>query len=334
MACFDRVISLIGLCETPETFSGIYLNDIGVTRQFIDDVITDDYRDEKDFLEKKIASSMRIIKSRIHAYHGSLIKSGSLVAQHRVGYTAENTPISTGADHRGIQITLNNYSNYINLELSQLSLHVDVNGTVPILVYDLLQNKLIDSFNVTAVANQIVTVFPHKAYSSELGPLNLFIGYDATGINTVTTSINKNSGGCCGGSTTCATQYLTAKGVSNDQPEFIDQNMAALTHTSGISLVYSLSCDPYSWMCGYAQVLAPAIAYKVASEIYRHGIITKKQRSSNSQNLDAETMKEVQLFYEGEYDVQMKSILSAMRIPSDSVCFQCTAPVRHDIILP
>lgn len=332
MACFDDVVALKELCTEQESFSGIWLNDVGITRSFIESVITSDYDNIQDFVDSKTRHAMNVVQSMVHGRFGNMIRNTSLIHQHRLGFTANNTPVSTGGDFKGIQMTLSNTANYINMELSQLSLQVNTNGTVPITVYDLYQNKLIDTISVTAVSGQIVTVFPHKIYKSELRPLNLFIGYDATGITSITTHIREAQ--CCG-NYSCSNQYMTSKGVTNATGTFIAEDNTALSHTAGLSLVYSLSCDPYSWMCGYARVLALPIAYKIASEMYLHGLqAALNDRSSNTTNLNVEALEKTQAFYERNFNEQMDRILSHLQVPEDTACFQCNTPSRNSIILP
>lgn len=332
MACFDDVVALKELCDEVTPFSGIYLNDIGITKSFIESVITKDYSSVQDFVDSKISISTSIIKNAIHSKYGGLINSTSLITDHRLGYTQNNMTLQTGSGWMGIQKTLNNYSNYINMNLSEASLHVDINGAVNILIYDLYQNKLIHSFPITAVAGEIVTVYPHKVIESSGRPLNLFIGYNADGINSYTTYIR--DGQCCG-ITSCTNSFLSAKGVTNASGHFVNEGNVGINHTAGLSVVYSLNCDAYAWMCSYARVLALPIAYKAASEMYKHGILNAVNgRSSNNTNLNVDVMQKAQAEYEFMYREQMDSLLTNMNVPNDSVCFQCKTPAKVAIVLP
>lgn len=332
MACFDEVISLKELCETPDTFTGMYLNDVGVTRAFIESVITSDYDGIQEFLELKIDQAARMIQSDASAHFAGRINTTSLITSHRLGWTAKNMPTSAGGDWKGVEIALNNYTNYAAMELSSLSLQVNTNGSVPVRVYDLYQNKLLDTFTITAVSGQVVTIYPHVEYFSEGRPLHLFIGYDATGITSVKTTLLRDQ--CCGNST-CTNEYLVAKGVTNSTGHFIAEDMTGIDHTGGISFTYSLRCDMGAWLCSFAQALKLPMAYKVASEMYLHGILDAlNQRSSNTTNLNVEHMKETQGFYEAKYKETLNSVLHNIRIPTDSACFTCNAPVRSAVIMP
>jgi len=332
MACFDDVVALKELCDEVTPFSGTYLNDIGITRSFIESVITSDYTDIQDFVDSKIRHAGAVIAASVHGRYGSKIQTTSLIHDHRLGYPKDNLPVQTGGNHRGIQITLNNYAQFVNLELSQVSLHTNYNGTIPILVYDLYQNKLLETINVTAVTGQVATVFPHTLIPAQAKPLNLFIGYDSTGINSYTTYIRENQ--CCG-VTSCTTSFMTSKGVTNSTGTFIAEDMVGINHTSGLSIVYSLHCDPLAWMCAYARVFALPMAYKIGSEMYLHGIQNAmNERSSNNTNLNIELMRETQQFYEMRFREELDSILGSMNLPKDNACIQCKPPARTAIAMP
>lgn len=332
MACFDSVVTLKELCTEETPFSGIYLNDVGITKSFIESVITSDYANTEAFVTSKVTHAINVIKNAVHGRYGNKINSSSLIHNHRLGFTQNNLSVQSGGDWKGIQMTLNNFSNFINLELSEISLHVNTNGTVPVHIYDLFQNKLIETIPVTAVSGKIATVYPHKVIQSDGKPLNLFIGYEATGITSNTTYVRENQ--CCG-ITSCTTSFMTAKGVTNATGSFTEEDMTAIAHTAGISLVYSLSCSLSAWMCSYAQVFALPIAYKTAAEMYAHAILNAvNSRSSNNTNLNVELMKEAYIRYEDLYKEQIESLLHNMHVPTDNVCFQCKSPARTAIVLP
>ena len=336
MACFDDVVALKELCTEATPFSGIYLNDVGITKAFIDQVITSDYQVSgedaiQNFVTSKTNQAIRVIKNAIHGKYGNRINSTSLITDHRLGYTQNNLVAVAGGDWKGIQVTLNNSTNHVNAEISSISLQVNTSGNVDILIYDLYQNKLLYTLPITAVSGEIVTIYPHKVIESYGRPLNLFIGYDATGITSVQTYIR--DGQCCG-ITSCTTSFMTAKGVTNSSGTFTNENMSQINHTAGLSVTYSLNCDSFTWMCDYAQVLALPIAYKAASEICNHAIRNQFQRSSNNVNLNMVQVKEDMDFYEFKFREQIDAVLQNMNLPKESVCFQCKTPARTAVVLP
>ena len=91
-----------------------------------------------------------------------------------------------------IEVELCNLNSFVDFYLSELSVHVTSTGNVDVLVYDLFQNKLLDTITVAAIANEVVTVFPNKTYSSDRKNLNLIFVYDSTGVNSIQTSVDTN----------------------------------------------------------------------------------------------------------------------------------------------
>lgn len=331
MACFDNVVALKELCPEQETFSGIWLNDVGITKALVNSIITSDYTGIDDFVTSKIRHAIHVVKTQVHSRFGNRINSTSLIHNARLGYTQNNLTDQTGGGWKGIKLTLNNSSAFINMELSSISLQVNTTGTVNILIFDLYQNKLLYTIPVSAVSGEIVTVYPHTVIQSDDRPLNLFVGYNAAAVTSKTTYIRDNQ--CCG-IVSCNTSFMRAVGVTNSTGTFIDEDMTELNHTAGVSLVYSLTCDPYSWMCSYAQVLALPIAYKAAQEIYIHGIQNPMNRSSNNVNLNTDNMKEMEDRFGHLYIDAMDSLLHNMSVPKDSVCFQCKTPAKTAVVLP
>ena len=64
MACFDNLIGLKGSCgESALPSDGLYLNTLGISREFIEDIINEDYADVDSFVLDKISLAQDQIKS-------------------------------------------------------------------------------------------------------------------------------------------------------------------------------------------------------------------------------------------------------------------------------
>jgi len=331
MACFDNIIALKELCTEQTPSSGVYLNDVGVDLNLVNSVITKEYASPDEFVAAKINSALTEVKNEIYTAFSKGIVTKTVVDNSRVGYTQPNLQVVTGGDYRGVYFQVYNNANYFEVEIASVDLHVNFTGTVAILVYDLDQNKLLDTFNVSAVAGEIVTSYQHLKYLSSKKVLNLWIGYDATGIDSYKTVTH--SGQCCGNY--CLNNgYIRAKGTSLTG-SFIASNLTTLQDTAGISLTYSLTCDSFNWMCSFSNILALPIAYKVASDIYRTAFaITPQSRSNNQTTIQSDLMKENFAWYETKYSDSLPNIIKRISLPSDTVCFSCNPPVRNRVILP
>lgn len=331
MGCFDNLVSLREYCTAVVPTSGIYLNDLGLSRSLVEDIITGDYATVKSLVDATISSAMRDVVALVNGKFSSRIKTHSAIESGVVGVPDGSNEVVAGGGYRGIQAHLYNSGNYLNFQLASLSLHLDFSGSVDVLIYDLNTNTLLDTIPVTAIAGQVVNVYPQKVYSSHLKNLNLWIGYESTGIDSYKTVTRSTV--CCGNFGR-KTEYLSASGqsVSGD---FISSNLTSLTTTSGISINYSIWCDSEGWLCSYARLIATPVAHKGASEIYRRGMmVSPLTRTNNTTITNPELMKANFEWHIGNYEAGMKMLLNTVHLPNNTACFQCESRVSHKIILP
>lgn len=330
MACFDNLVALKELCTSVTPVSGIYLNDVSVDLNLVSSVITKSDGTNQEFIDAKINLAIEQIRNEVYSQFSNKIKATSLTDNARVGYTLPNMVTVAGGGYRGITFEIPNNANFFQLELASLDLHVNFTGTVNVLVYDLDQNLLLETIPVEAVAGQIITVYPHKVFKSNKKCLNLWIGYLSTGISSYKTVTHK--GQCCG-NYCLNTRYTKARGTV--ATSFIESGQTGIQDTAGISFTYSISCDPYGWICSYARLFSLPIAYKVASDVYRQGVLqTPQTRSNNSTTVNAELMERNYNFYESKYQESMKRVLSGIKLPCDNVCFECKSLARTTLTLP
>lgn len=331
MGCFDNIVSLREYCTGVVPSSGIYLNDLGLSKELVEDIITGDYGTVKSLIDATINASIQDVVAMVNGKFSGRVKTHSAIETGVVGVPDGSNEIIAGGGYRGIQAHLYNSGNYLNFQLASLGLHLDFSGNVDVLVYDLNTNTLLDTIPVTAIAGQVVMVYPQKVYSSHYKNLNLWIGYNSTGKDSYKTVTRSTV--CCGNFGR-KTEYLSSSGqaVSGD---FISSNLTSLTTTSGISINYSIWCDSEAWLCSYARLIATPVAHKVASEIYRRGMmVSPLTRSNNSTITNQELMKSNFEWHIGNYEAGIKMLLKTVHLPNNNACFQCESRVTNKIILP
>ena len=76
---------------------------------------------------------------------------------------------------------------------------MNTTGNVSVYVYDLIQNKLLDTITVAAVAGNISTYWANKTYTSYRKKMHLFIGYDSSAINSYQSTVSMETCADCGG---------------------------------------------------------------------------------------------------------------------------------------
>lgn len=333
MGCFDDIIALRGACTEVTPKSGYYLDDIDLYRGEIEKFIQKPYNDVDSFVTDKILFATKAVQSVMYTEYQHLYLSRSILDGQRIGYTNDNMQLQTGSSNlRGIEIELCNESSFVDFYVSEISLFIDTAGARNIYVYDLLQNKLLDTITITTVANNITTVYPHKTYKSDRKKLNLFIGYDSTNINSYLTSFSTD--GCF----TCKSNGYKNAWVSVNGAEYtaaeskIASNATPISHTSGISIQYSLKCNHEDWLCNQMGVLALPVLYRTAADIMNYALNTTERFNSKT-NLDFEELKNKRDFYDSKYHETLRGALSRMLLPSDRTCFICNDRARVSYVV-
>lgn len=328
-SCLQNIISLKG-CDVPAPVSGLWLDTLGISRDFISQVMTQEFASERDFFTSQRDLAIEELASQVHLGLQPKYKSVSVSKNFRVGHINENKVIVTGGGIKGVLYELCDNDSYLNLFMSEFSLFTDYSGDIDINVYDLLQGTIIDTITVASTAGEVVTVYPSKKYFADKKKLSLFFGYDSTGINSYKTTTRK---GCsnCGGTTGILTTYnsIQAGSFTGAQP-FIKSNFTPLTETGGLSIVHSLECDHKQWLCGISGSLGLPILYKTACKIIEYGLYESPNRRVNTNvTLNKEVLRERLTDYEFKTRESVDAILKNVRLPQDDKCFVCESTANY-----
>ncbi len=335
LTCFDNLVLLQGCSEQAST-SGLYSDNIDIDKDFIDEIRTRKYLSAQDFFNKKFDFALKTTIDKAAVFMQNKFRLATLLDNYRSGQFQDNlTMIAGDGNLKGINFDLCNSDSYLDFYLSEISLQTDYNGDIDVLVYDLLQDKLLDTLTVTSVANEIITIYPQTIYKSSRKKLNLFIGYDSTGIAANTTYLKK---GCttCGGSYSLNNGYEKVNGAKIDpSAQKTKQNLTLIGETGGISIVHSLSCNHENWMCSYANLIAMPALYQYGMDVMDFALtVSPNDRVNTSVTLNADLVRERRNIYRGLFEEKFSTLIDNMKTPSDSKCFVCKDSIREAIILP
>lgn len=330
--CFNRLIGITGLCENVESVSGLNANDIDITSDFINQIITREYQGVKDFHEKKLAVAVSDTVSKIKVFLSNNFRTNTLLEDGKLGIPKDNLVMIAGDGKlKGMNIDLSPCNSYLDLFVSEIDLQTDFTGDVDVLVYDLIQGKLIDTITISCVANEISRAFPRKIYKAEKQKLNLAFLYDSTGISANTTTLNKNGcSGCGNKSSHILSPYHRVTPVSLDSA--LPKVKSSLTHiseTGGMSIVHSLSCNHESWICAYSNLLAPAVRARYGELVMDFATnVAPIDRINSTVNINADALNRRAEIYAASFREEMKYILENIKTPNDRECFSCKDFVR------
>lgn len=319
MICFENFIGVHGLCADIDYVQ--YLDNIGLDKHLLSQINTKPYASIKEFVDAKSAFAIEKVTSEIYAKLSPKFKANSILTGNRVGYEADTKELINQSGYVGDEIKIYNRESYINFVISDISLFTDYTGTIPVLLYDLKQGKLLATINVESVAGQISIDYTKTVVEARRNELHLWLGYDATGINSYKTTTHNSCGSCHG--YTFSHRYIHATGASVESP-FTAGTIESLTHTGGLAFNYSVECNHYNWLCEKRDVLKIAFLYKAGIEIVNHALLASVNQKSNTLTaLNTDTLEKSLSHFTYEYDAIMKGILNAMKVPQDRNCFEC-----------
>ncbi len=333
--CFQDIISIKGGCGDIVSASGLYANDVDITPDFINEIINRSYKGETDFFEQKRDFAISSVIDEAMSFLTPKLKTASLLNDFRIGQFNDNLKIIAGdGSLKGINIDLCNSNSYLNVFVNEISLQVDKTGDVDVLVYDLIQNKILDTIKVACIANEVATVYPAKTYYSAKRKLNLLFAYDSTGINSNTTYINGGDCSSCRNKTKGiknSYEYVHGAKISAASQK-IKSNLTLLSETGGMSIVHSVQCNHRQWLCSYSNMLALPILYKFGELVMEFAInVSPNDRGNTTITINPDELKNRMEFFSVKYRESLNSVLSNIKTPEDSKCFHCRETIRHEI---
>jgi len=332
--CWDNFIGVDSVC-TPISESGYNFIDLGISRSELDSYIGDEFESGIELAQNKVSFAAKSVQNILNTHFGGKFKTGSLLNNTRVGVYQDNLiqDAAVTGSLTGIQLELCNTTSYLNLNLTALTLLVDNTGDVDVFVYDLVQDKLLDTITVSAVAGEKVRVTLNKNYAGLKQRLNLFVGYDSSFASYRSTVYTNGCAGCGGSSWRFSSQYVRNQGGTIlNAAQKLDQNVTSSNNTGGLSVEYNVACDFSNWLCSVKYSAALPILYLSAKMIMDYALQQKQWNSNTSiRRQDVEKRRDE---YNMEYEKHMAGVLATMSPPKDIVCFRCDQPVKTTLKLP
>lgn len=337
MACFDNLIGLKGACgDSTLSSNALYLNTLGISREFIEDILNEDYEDVDSFLADKIFLASDQIKNDIYGHFTSKFNVTSIIEGVRLGqFNDYPTLIPAIPDaSKGLQMRIWNDTTFAKLYVSTIKTYFQYTGDVDINVYDLTQGKLLDTITISSIANEIVETTIDKVYKSSSQDLNLAFIYDASSFSSYATSfLNAGCVSCNRGGAYMQNKYVYSTGVIFENGDPVTQTyLNGNSDLGGISLVYSLECDHDAWICTHGNFFASAMLYKTAYLITQYADLMSNTFSST--NIDREKLKQRMEYYEFEYNKRLEAGVKNLKLPSGDLCFSCNRLRINKTILP
>jgi hypothetical protein len=333
MSCLDNLVGVRGCGQTPATFN---VNDLtGINVPDFDKALSAEQKAAIPALQDIISFATKYVDNTVSNYFGTKYELKTFIENDTIGYYYENkTLISATNNLTGYEIRIDQ-TPHLNLFINGLRLFVNHSGVVPVYVYDLIQGKLLDTVNVTAVAGEIVDVNGiDLSYATKKQRLHLFIGYNQSfeAYQTGLYSGYVGSAGECGeyrcGFAGGSSIYFSTKTLVSP---YTSNGLASNTGGAGLSFNYSLQCSFIEYLCGARNLLAMPILYKCGELIMKE--LKHSKRLTGVVTCYAKNHDELMKEYRDEADAQLNDVLQNMVLPN-SMCFSCTPKIRTNVVIP
>lgn len=335
MTCFDSIIGIKSKCTTSTGSSTFFIEDIGITADYAGQYINSEYSSGIEFVEDKIRLATDLVRKTISNHFSDHIITKSVIDSQLLGHYQDSLSLKSGivATYGGINLNLTNYNSYFNVFVNAISIQISTTQTIPVYVYDLISGTLIDTINISAIANTIVTKTVNKTYSSPKRKMDLIFVYDTEGISSNTTTLRYDGCASCSGYQ-YTNSYISATPIylgENDTK--IRSSLTTGTHTFGLSINYSVQCSIENWLCELANLMAMPILYKTGMEIMTYALYYSNRQNSGI-NIHAERNQKALDLFTQSYNEALEATIKKINLPKGDVCFKCNEFMRSAIILP
>ena len=337
--CFKNIISVRGKCSADYSTSGLMIDDAGISKTELSEYVTDSFSDWIDLFQKKLDFSILDVSQKVHSSLLPKYRANSIIENSRVGIFQNDLKMVSGESNKlkFIQFELLNFDSYVDLFISEIAFQVDYDGIIPISVFDLTENRLIETLELRARPNEVSYLYPNKKYKANRKNLNLMFAYDSTGINANTTYLTRNNSGCsdCAGGNRLMNQYMriVPGKIGVNEPK-INKNIKSTPDTGGMSIVYSLSCNHTDWLCSVSNSMALPILWNTAALIMEHALLIAPNEQMSPRLANPELLQKRYELFTNKFYQTFNDMLRDMRLPSDEKCFICNNRIRTTNIIP
>jgi len=328
--CVESLLALKGCTEqTPST--GLYIDSVGITKNFLSQLITEQYDLPEELFADKRDMAWRKVQTLMLNSINKFFKADTVIENRAIGQISQDytlTTPSTGS-YNGIRLTMSpQTTSFLKLFIKDIQIYVNESNTnVPVLVFDLTTGKLIDTITyLVGGENQ----FLGKEYLSNRKKLDIAIVYEST-FDSIKTIPRKGSCTDCSGRVkeVAICPFVNAIGVQLDWDGTSLSNVAYKPVTYGMSINYNVNCDRDSYLCSVGATMSMALMYATAVECYDYALtISPSERINTTVTYSAEELIKARDIMSAKFNDEMNLVVANFRMPSDRHCFRCNENMK------
>lgn len=332
MGCLSNLVGLSATCSQVD--GRVYVGQLGMTAKELGNYLSGDYASEGDFLADRIAQAELQLQYDVIARYRELgwLRPWTFLDRGRIGEPDERQENMTAvaSTRNGIVLDVCAPESNVLLQLSQISIW-GPGGDVTLQVHDLTDGVQLTTITLTGtVAGQISTQEVDVTFAIKRRHTRLLISHDLPTFYRV----NAHGGGCV----TCNGGYFKQGIVSaygarigtGDAKKY--SNIERQTHTAGLSVIASVTCDHNQILCEHKSLMAQPMAYKVCELACEYGLSNMDRFNNNTEDRDRLAARARS--YGLKYADAMNTLYRGMPMPTDRICFVCNQTVRVAHVIP
>lgn len=324
MDCLDGLVGTRGLCEVATPDSIYYINDLpAISIKEVSASLNSESQSAADLIANKIQEAGNFVSSRLQTFLLPRYKGASLIQNGVVGYVQDDLQLITDqtGSYIGKQVTITG-SEYLELFISRVGLHMVSTGSVNVLVYDLIQNKLLDTIPVSAVAGEVTYLDVYKSYKSNGQKINLFFCYAYAPSYKTILSLN-NCTSCTGQVYINPYARFANRSIPTGSAK-INENLVG-GDDDGLIIQYSVNCSSEPFVCSVRHLLAEAIYWKAGELLVMEMVYSKRNNSYIT--IYSDDHAALLAAYNASYLAAINNVTQNMKIPTNE-CFICNQRVK------
>lgn len=331
MNCLDGLIGDDFGCSTRT--GRLYLKDIGITEDFIAAILTKSDQSTASFMADRRRHATAAIPAALVGFYADRIIQRTFVDRGRVGTYPETEVLVTGdaSYAQGILLEVCSPASNTRLLVTTLEFYGETTGDVVVTFHDLRDGTVLATETLTAVAGQTTTMDVDLAFQCFRQKKRILVTTDQDVYYKST--ITGTGGGCksCGTGIDKGVFKARSQRILNSDKK-IGANLLPAQDTGGLSLVATVECDSYGWICEAKASLALPLLYFMGADIFTLALNNYQRWGIQNLRKDDIASRAEQLG--GLYNDAMDNLFKTMPIPDDGICFACNNRTTSGIILP
>jgi hypothetical protein len=344
---YDCLKGFIGIRYqgAPVPDSNVYINELpGITLKGIESIAS---QDQTTFLgvwadvEKR---SLKTLKTAVTNYFSKRYQLVTINESLRLpDYWNTEKPTAPAAEYRGFTFDLGWWgSDFAAIHIEDLRLYLTAPQTGLVIkvmnVYSNYESREIDSFTIDAVEGwNVIKVRKTYAETSETNrPFKIFVGYDATNIESVYMPLNglMNGGPYYDQLSLQWTPLSPYQGIlrAASWAQTGNNNLSQGVNLYGLSGSVSVVCSWDSILCQNKEVFTTVLWYILGMELMAERMFS--DRVNRYTTIDLNKAKELHDYFKARLAEEMMNVFDGIDLMSWDGCTKCNAQVQLQTQLP